>query len=444
MKKVLQNSKLLRVIERLFADDSQRVMLEPEQVLMREGEFNDKLYLVRSGELKGYVFNPDGSRYELFNASQDMFVGLYSFFSRTFKSSATVIAEKRSEVAYIVYAQAENDASFFEQFMPVLVTDLVIRQQREQEFAFEREKALLKLIQSEKLASLGQMAAGIAHELNNAIAVLERNTQWLHDHLATILEQRNREDFVHFQRGFTEGRTLSSREVRAQAKDLLQRFALSEESARKLAEANLSGDELEGASGDLDSIADIINYYWEIGATLYDMAIAAHHAAYVVKSVKLLATEESEAATHVDVNGTINEAIALLRSPLRKIQVEFKLSDIPAIAANSGELVQVWTNLINNAIESMAGAGIEDGRLTVRSSRSKHAICVTVEDNGPGIPKEILPKIFQPNFTTKEKGLQFGLGLGLTIVERIVNSYGGEIEVKSKAGATKFTVKLPI
>ena len=72
MKKVLQNSKLLRVIERLFADDSQRVTLEPEQVLMREGEFNDKLYLVRSGELKGYVFNPDGSRYELFNASRKL------------------------------------------------------------------------------------------------------------------------------------------------------------------------------------------------------------------------------------------------------------------------------------------------------------------------------------------------------------------------------------
>ena len=106
--------------------------------------------------------------------------------------------------------------------------------------------------------------------------------------------------------------------------------------------------------------------------------------------------------------------------------------------------MQVWANLIKNAIDSMTQARTEAPKVTIVSGTRNNAIIVTIKDNGPGISKEVLGKIFQPSFTTKERGLDFGLGLGLTIVERIIHSYGGSITVKSKPGHTTFKIKIPV
>jgi hypothetical protein len=180
-----------------------------------------------------------------------------------------------------------------------------------------------------------------------------------------------------------------------------------------------------------------------MGTTLHDMSLAAGLAAHVVKSVKALASQSALRDMKVDVNESIKEALALLSSPLRKIELKLALAPLPTIAANKGDLVQVWSNLIKNAIEAISNAGAQNGQIKIESKTHGKHLIVHIQDNGPGVPKENLPKIFQPSFTTKEKGLNFGLGLGLTIVESIVTSYNGEIAVKSKPGETIFTVKLP-
>jgi len=430
------------LVKTYFSDPARTRALQPGEILMEQGGFNHRLYLVVSGTLAGYVQRPDKGLLKLFKSTENMFVGIYSFFSRTFISSATVIAETLCQVAFIEPAQlADSQAQhcgLIEQFMPIVVEELLQRQQRELDYALEKENALKKLVESEKLASLGQMAAGIAHELNNAISVLQSNTGWLIGQLNQYFEQQLPDAFPFYTRGVEVGRKFSSREVRRSTQEWMQQ-GVSEATARKLAEMGW-----REISENFSQQPAQLHAFWEIGAAFHDMKIAAQHASHVVKSVKDLATSGSVEIQRVDVNQTLNEALALLSSPLRKVNLKLQLAPLPLIHANQGALVQVWSNLVKNALESLEALPESRRTIAIQSAATKQDILIEISDNGPGIPQHDLPKIFQPNFTTKEKGLNFGLGLGLTIVARIINGYDGTIQVESQPGATKFSITLPI
>lgn len=207
------------LIENYFSSKDRSLTIKKGDCLFNKGDYNDHLYLVKSGQLNGYVDNPDGSRYARFEAGKNKFVGIVSFFSRTYIARANVIAQEDSEVTWITkdvdLIEKDGCDSLFDQFMPVVVTDLAYRQQREQQFFLEKEAAMKQLLHSEKMASLGQMAAALAHELNNAIAVLERNTQWMRENITELLQKRYPQEYPFFQYGNENGRQLSSSEVRA-------------------------------------------------------------------------------------------------------------------------------------------------------------------------------------------------------------------------------------
>jgi len=435
------------LVRAYFSDPDRRRELKKGDVLLEQGVANDCLYLVLRGSFGGYVRTAEEKEYELFEATRNMFVGVQSFFSRTFVSRATVIAREDSTVAWIDQRQETVEDGqgrrLFEQFMPVVVANLSWRHQREQELAVEKADVLRRLVLSEKLASLGQMAAGIAHELNNAVAVLSRDAEWLRDWLAGFLKAAGNPNLASFERGALRGRTLSSREVRQKARELASSHSLPEDAAFKAAEMDLPADALDWKGPDrLAEIRDR-HEYWEIGATFHDMAAAAELATDVVQSVRVLASPRSEREGGLDVNESIREALSLLRSPLRLVQVDLDLGALPFLRANKSELVQVWTNLVRNATESLENSKQTERRIGIASRVSGGSIVVKVRDNGPGIAPENVPRIFQPNFTTREKGLDFGLGLGLPIVERIVHTYGGSVSVESEPGATVFTIQLP-
>ena len=174
------------------------------------------------------------------------------------------------------------------------------------------------------------------------------------------------------------------------------------------------------------------------------MSVAARMASHVVRSVKALAVQRSAKEVDLNINGTIKEAFVLLTNALRRVTLKTDLEELPPIYANRGQMVQVWTNLIRNAIEALIHAPVSDPTLRVKTHYEQGHIEVQIIDNGPGIPEDLLPKILQPNFTTKEKGLDFGLGLGLPIVARIVNQHHGELRVQSRPRETIFTVRLPV
>jgi signal transduction histidine kinase len=434
------------LVDVYFSDPKRVVRLPRGEYLFRQDQFNDRLFLVKKGKLRGYGVNPDGGEVEFFIATPYMFVGVNSFFS-TSKTMTNIVALEDSELAYIGYKDAVylagGNASLAEQFLPVVVNELTFRQTRMMDIGAEKEKALKKLIQSEKLASLGQMAAGIAHELNNAIAVLEKNTGWLGEQIAQFIEVHNPDWVQYFRTGYTEGRTISNKEIRARQRRYKTVFKLDDESAETLAQTTIAESELTKLGDRLVKDLPIISAYWEAGATLKDMLIAAHHATHVVKSVKELGVRRSERERYVDVNETINEALTLLQSDLRRINVALHFSTQPPIIANAGELIQVWSNIIKNACESMIIGRTIDPQLEITSATVNGKIVVTVKDNGPGIPENIIDKIFQPDVTTKKEGLAFGLGLGLTIVQRILDEYGAKITVKSIPGSTVFTITIP-
>jgi signal transduction histidine kinase len=143
---------------------------------------------------------------------------------------------------------------------------------------------------------------------------------------------------------------------------------------------------------------------------------------------------------NVDVVKTLETTLTIMNHKLKHgVEVERDYQPIPLLVDSFGsELNQVWTNLIDNAIDAMHGKG----KLRVRTYREGDCVVVEIDDNGPGIPPDVLPRIFEPFFTTK--GVGEGTGLGLDTAQRIVNKHRGNIQVSSTPGDTRFQVFLPL
>ena len=143
---------------------------------------------------------------------------------------------------------------------------------------------------------------------------------------------------------------------------------------------------------------------------------------------------------NVDIVKTLENTLTILNHKLKKgVSVERDYQKVPLLVNSFGsELSQVWTNIIDNAIDAMGGTG----ELRVRTYRQDDCVVVEIGDNGPGIPPEVEPRIFEPFFTTK--GVGEGTGLGLDTVQRIVKKHRGSIQVHSKPGDTRFQVWLPL
>ena len=448
MKKSFKTPNFDWLNEAYFSNPKQYVNLPKGDVLILEGQFNDRLYLVKKGMLIGYGEHENGERYEVFRATPRMFIGVYSFFSKTNTSLATVESFEDSELAYInrdqKIAPDSSAASLDEEFMPMVVTELLYRQKQVQDIAKQKEGAIKKLMETQRLASLGQMAAGIAHELNNAIAVLKRNTEWIKDQLSILWKEFRPEEYLLFKQGVNRGRNLSSMQIRKRSRELSKLYSLNDDAAEKLAQMDFTPEDIKLLSKKTRKNVKELFSFWEMGSTIHDMLTATAHSTHVLSSIKSLGAERSHQQPNVNLNDSIKEALSLLHNHLKQITIKTNLQEIPTIQANKGEFVQVLTNLLKNAFDSLKTANIQRPVIWVFSEYFKNEIIVKVQDNGPGIPENILTKIFEPKFTTKTSGRTIGLGLGLSIVQRIIHSYDGSISVTSEPGKTIFTIKIPV
>jgi len=146
----------------------------------------------------------------------------------------------------------------------------------------------------------------------------------------------------------------------------------------------------------------------------------------------------------VDVPKGIEDTLLILKSKTRDIAIDREYAqDLPRITAYGSQLNQVWTNLIDNASDSLRDAGTEDPVITIRAVTRADCIIVTIEDNGPGMPPKVRDRIFEKFYTTKEPGKGTGLGLD-TVYSIVVNQHRGSVDVDSEPGSTKFTVKIPV
>lgn len=435
------------LIDKWFSDPEKRILLKKGEVLLNQHQPNEQLFLVVSGKLHGYLPDSMIQNYPAFEAEKGKFVGVYSYFSKEGKSYTEVRAAEDSEVAYYDRPFTEHSKDELIDIMPsmmsVIVNEISNRQQFARYMARESQSHLQKLMKTEKMVTLGQMAAGLAHELNNSMGVLSSNLSQIEEFVKKCLGQRSREDLKFFNLGLEKGQYLSSAEARKRRTEYEKKLKLSGNLSRKLAKTGIDVEDIKKVAGsDLDKIEKIYEE-WEAGTTLYDMNISTKQSTHVVQSVKQLGVSEHSWSKEVNVNSTVHEALAILRSLAKKVTVELELNEVDKFEAIPGELVQIWINLIKNALESMLSAKTKDPLLRVKSNQTKNNIEVSIQDNGPGIPENIKEKIFEPSFTTKIGGLSFGLGLGLSIVQRIVESHGGSIELHSIPGHTEFKILLP-
>ncbi len=413
-----------------LAEKTQRVELLAGQCLFDEGDRGDRAYVVESGSLE--ILKQARDRELLVTTSGPGAVIGEMAILQEMPRTATVRAATDATLVAI-------DGDDFRELVDE--SPAAARSLLETMFARWRQTDAA-LRESEKLAQLGSLSAGVAHELNNPAAAISRAAAQLGEVLAGEVPDDDP----------LAGRIGSS--------PVLSSLARSD-----------SEDAIEGALGALG-----VESPWRYAATLVDLEITPedlgdmlpdeggeewlaaltmrHEAAKLVGEIQSAAARISEivgslrsytyldrgAKQQVDINRGLADTLVMLRSRLKDIDVETEYaSDLPAIDGHGGELNQVWTNLIVNAADAMEGKG----HLKITTHRDGGWVMVAIEDDGPGIPPDVRTRIFDPFFTTKPIGQ--GTGLGLDISQQIVErQHGGALTFESEPGRTVFQVRLPV
>ncbi len=323
-------------------------------------------------------------------------------------------------------------------------------------------EALLR--QSEKMATLGTLAAGLAHELNNPAAAVQRSSEQLRTTLAewqTLTGQLDALKLDSSQAAALDAlRAELPKRVAAPVKlDPLTRSDQESELQDWLEAAGIDqawqlAPTLVASGYNRRTLPELTQAFvkaqwpviigWlEASCSLYGLLDEVHTGAQrmaeIVKAVKSYTYLDQAPIQEVDLHDGLESTLVILRHKLQAgiLLTRDYASDLPHIEAYASELNQVWTNLIDNAIGAMQG----QGHLTVRTYPQAEQVVVEIADDGPGIPPESLGRIFDPFFTTKAPGS--GTGLGLHIANNIVQRHQGQIRVTSQPGATCFQVTLP-
>jgi len=267
-----------------------------------------------------------------------------------------------------------------------------------------------QLIQSEKMSSLGQMVAGVVHEINTPLAYVKNSLGSVAGRLQDLARLAAE----------TEKLLDLLRSGAANPQELAEQFGLTERLIAQL-RAHHALEELDALAKDgLHGIGQISE---------------------IVGNLRNFSRLDRSKVASFDLNEGLDSTLAIARHELKFHAVKKNYGDIPPITCSPSQINQVFLNLVNNAAQAL-GPGPGEIRITTRREGAGH-VAVEVADNGKGIPPEILPKIFDPFFTTKDVGK--GTGLGLSIVYKIVEQHGGRISVDSKVGVgTRFTVVLPL
>jgi signal transduction histidine kinase len=317
--------------------------------------------------------------------------------------------------------------------------------------------------QRDRLAALGKLSAGLAHELNNPASAAKRATGQLRDILKKIKNaslELGRRDLTAAQRAEIEKLEtsfiqrdepppdpLTASDLEEQVDSLLRSHGLNDlwQLAADLAKKNIEPEALESLFAALDAdtaraalvrIAASV----EIANLLNEIESSTSRISDLVCAIKEYTHMDQAPIQNVDIVKSLETTLTILNHKLKRgVTVRRDYARTPFLVNSFGsELNQVWTNIIDNAIDAMGGKG----ELRVRTYRDDHCVVVEIGDNGPGISPEVQSHIFEPFFTTK--GVGEGTGLGLDTVQRIVKKHRGNIQVTSEPGDTRFQVWLPL
>lgn len=367
-----------------------------------------------------------------------------------------------------------SDLTFHEVEMNGCIYMFTHRKDFETNFTFvygaeitEQKKTERSLQQAEKMATLGTLAAGLAHELNNPASAVNRASQTLKGLLGELekvhielnqlnLSQEDMNLILELEERakgcshvINELDTMTRMNREADIEDWFDDYDIDNEldMAPNFVTMNFSTEELDQLienheSKNLESILKWLSTIFPVYSLLTEIGEGTSRMSEIVIALKNYSFLGQAKILRIDLHDSLDNTLVILRNKIKEgmnVVREYD-PDIPKIMAYGSELNQVWTNILDNAIDALG----ENGQIIIRTKKfSDDMVCVEIEDNGKGIPKEVIDKIFDPFFTTKSIGKGTGLGLS-TSYGIIVEKHKGEIRATSKPGRTIFECVLPV
>lgn len=433
-----------------FISNSNELDVKSGDVVFRQDDTSDAMFVIVEGVLQAR--GELGGETVVFPLQSGSVTGLLPF-SRM--KQYTVGLKALSDSKILRYASARFPELV--QKMPELTQRLVGLMSDRIRETTRREQ------QRDRLASLGKLSAGLAHELNNPASAAKRATSQLREVLTKIRDashelgsrdltaaqraeiEKLETAFVQMNEPPPEPLTLS--DLEEQIDSLLRSHGQSDlwQLAADLARKNVKPDALESLFATLDAetaraalvrIAASV----EVATLLNEIESGTSRISDLVRAIKEYTYMDQTPLQNVDIVKSLETTLTILNHKLKHgVTVERDYQKIPLLVNSFGsELNQVWTNIIDNAIDAMHG----EGKLKIRTYHDDDCVVVAITDNGPGIPADVRTHIFEPFFTTK--GVGQGTGLGLDTVQRIVKKHRGNIQVNSVPGQTRFEVWLPL
>jgi len=439
-----------------FTANAEDVRYAPGEIIVEAGAPADRLVVVIEGEMQGRRPSGDGIPYIV---GAGKITGMLPF-SRMTHFPSTIRASAPTRLAFLPTSRFEE---MFRRIPDIqgrlvgLLTDRV------------RETTSLSQ-QREKLAALGKLSAGLAHELNNPASAVRRSTTGLRKAIATLRdanfglcrEELSEEVLQHLAEIETE---VAEEMTGSPVMDALERSDREEHMTKLLQQRGIDkawelAPAMVEAEADENCLAKLAQQFpgktlelalhrmsatIEVEKILRQIESSANRISELVKAIKEYTYMDQAGEKDIDLHDGLESTLTMLHHELKNginVRREYDRS-LPRVCARGSDLNQVWTNLIDNAIFALkdkAKAG--KGELTVRTAREDGFALVDIIDNGPGIPPEIKDRIFDPFYTTKPVGQ--GTGLGLDTVYRIVDQHRGNVRVDSRPGETHFQVRLPV
>ena len=433
-----------------FLSEVQELRLQAGETYLRQGDPADSMFVVLEGQLQARG-ELGGETIIVSNKPGDV-TGVLPF-SRM--KQATVTGRAVTESRLLRFP-----ASLF----PELVQKMPELTKRLVGVMSDRIREVTRIEQQrDRLASLGKLSAGLAHELNNPASAAKRATSQLRTILRRIkdashelgrreLTSAQKSEIEKLEASFTQQDVvppdaLTIADLEDQIDSLLRSHGQNDlwQLAAGLARRNIKPEVLESLFATLEAdtaraalvrIAASV----EVAALLNEIESSTSRISDLVRAIKEYTYMDQGPVQNVDIVKSLETTLTILNHKLKHgVAVQRDYQRVPFLVNSfCSELNQVWTNLIDNAIDAMGGKG----ELRVRTYREDTCVVVEIGDNGPGISPGVKPHIFEPFFTTK--GVGEGTGLGLDTVQRIVKKHRGNIQVNSKPGDTRFQVWLPL
>lgn len=469
--------KFLEGVERVLGRRP-RIQVPPGTHLLTEGKPVAAVNLVLEGKVSLYR---DARHGEVLAhlASSGPIIGLVSlargedaFFSAVTTVNTTLVRLTTEQLQIVI----SNEPSIGSALTALAIGSLTRRLMRAEELHVEnatlaedleaQKQALARtnedlrqtraeLVEQARFAMLGELSAGIAHELNNPVTALLRAAGHLTQDVDMVLSCANPEIARSGMHQGMHSQTLSTAVERQLTRELLP----------LVGDRNLTRTLVSAGVGDQAQVRELMSQAGAVkafqngarlGQSLRSVLAAGQRVTELTQSLKGYARPDTQEGRPVDLRANIDDVLRLTAHRLRNVEVERNYDDVPEVLGFPAKLSQVWTNLIVNAAEAiddeaedltagqLPARGENKAHITITVTNEAQGVHVSIEDNGPGIEPHVLEKIMEPHFTTKAGRVRFGLGMGMPIVRSIIADHGGHFSIDSHPGCTRMHVLLPL